>query len=83
MSTLLTSAKIAEFSRSQAETVLIADPTPREVFEMKEFIISSRLNIISVEAVDVSDHSLVTDVLYEYVFANGQDATLFRLKWKK
>ena len=34
------------------------------------------------ETVDVSDFSLVNDVVAEYVFADARDATLFRLKWK-
>lgn len=39
-------------------------------------------SFITYEIVDVSDFSLVNDVVAEYVFSDAQDATLFRLKWK-
>lgn len=38
---------------------------------------------VTYETVDVSDFSLINDVLAEYMFANDRDATLFRLKWCK
>lgn len=39
-------------------------------------------SFITYETVDVSDFSLVNDVIAEYMFADEHDATLFRLKWK-
>lgn len=33
------------------------------------------------KAVDVSDVSLVNDVIAEYIFADEKDAVLFKLKW--
>lgn len=76
-------ARFAQFEGSVPYRVLISDPTDKELDEMKEFINNSKLDLITVDGVDVSDHSLTTDVIYEYIFGNEQDALLFRLKYSK
>lgn len=32
--------------------------------------------------IDVSDISMVTDLIYEFWFADPQDALMFKLKWE-
>lgn len=31
---------------------------------------------------DVSDMSMITDLIYEFWFADSQDALIFKLKWE-
>jgi hypothetical protein len=75
--------RFAQFERETPYRVLISDPTDKELVEIHEFINNAKLELVSVDGVDVSDHSLTTDMIYEYVFANAEDALMFTLKWKK
>ncbi len=75
--------RFEQFDRQGPVRVLICDPTWEELTEMKEFINNSKLNLITIDGVDVSDHSVTTDMIYEYIFGNEQDALLFRLKYSK
>lgn len=63
--------------------VLIPDPTQDDKIAMMEFIIASKLSLITIDGVDVSDNSIYYDEIYTYYFGNEQDALLFTLKWKK
>ena len=63
--------------------VLIPDPTQDDKVAMMEFIIASKLHLITIDGVDVSDNSIYYDEIYTYYFSNEQDALLFTLKWKK
>ncbi len=64
------------------KTVLIADPTYEQLNLMSRFIDDSKLDLITIDGVDVSDVSVTNDIIYEYIFGNEQDALLFTLKWK-
>lgn len=75
--------RFEQFDKQGPVRVLICDPTDKELDEMKEFINNSKLDLITIDGVDVSDHSLTTDVIYEYIFGNEQDTLLFRLKYSK
>lgn len=65
-----------------AYQVLIADPTYPQLNAMKAFIEDSKLDLITIDGVDVSDVSMTNDIIYEYIFGNEQHALLFTLKWK-
>jgi len=60
---------------------MVSDPSLNKIKEMVEFIISSDLNLIKQEHVDVSDVSLYVDEIFSFTFGNEEDATLFQLRF--
>lgn len=74
--------KYKEFPISSYK-VYISDPSAAATAAMMDFINEAKLDLITIDAVDVSDVSPTADEIYEFIFGSEQDAVMFTLRWKK